>query len=351
VRPRLAVIGAGLWGVSYVRALAQLPTAELTWICDVDPTARDAAHRIAPTARTTGSYAEVLAAPNVDAIVIATPARSHAELALAAIERGRHVLIEKPVTLAVADADALVHASERRGVVAMVGHLMVYHPAVQRLARLVHAGELGEIYYLSSTRSNLGRARSDENALWSFGPHDLSMIDLLLQQEPASVTARGESYLRAGIEDVVFLNLAFPRAAAPLMANVHLSWLSPRKERRLVVVGSKKMAEFDDCAEHPLRIYDRGYDRPSNFADFAEYLTLRNGEVSIVPVEMTEPLVAEVTDFLACIVEARKPKATLQSGARIVRWLAAAQASMDAGGLPVAIPVTRESVTRMRAKG
>ncbi len=328
----------GLWGSSYVRVLSQLPRAELTWLCDPEPAALANAKRIAPGAKVTSSLGDVLAARDVDAIVIATPARTHAELALAAIEGGRHVLIEKPLTLDVADAERLALAADRAGKVAMVGHLMVHHPAVQMLARLVHAGELGEIYYLSSSRSNLGRARSDENALWSFGPHDLSMIELLLGREPISVTARGESYLRPGIADVVFLNFAFPKSVTPLMANVHLSWLSPRKERRLVVVGSKKMAEFDDCSDQPLRIYDRGYDRPSNFADFAEYLTLRNGEVAVVPVEMIEPLVAEVQDFVDCIVESRQPKTTLRSGVRIVRWLASAQASMDRGGIPVEIP-------------
>jgi len=289
------------------------------------------ASRIAPGARVTERYAEVLSARDVDAVVIATPAKTHAELAIAAIRSGRHVLIEKPLALSYDDAAQIVAAAETAGVVAMVGHLMVYHPAVQALTQLVRTGELGEIYYLSSCRANLGRARSDENALWSFGPHDLSMIDLLVHRAPTSVTARGESYLRPGIADVVFVNLAFEK----VMAQVHLSWLNPRKERRLVVVGSKKMAEFDDCSDQPLRIYDRGYDRPSEFADFAEYLTLRNGEVSVVPVALAEPLYAEVQHFLECITERRVPTTDLHSGLRIVSWLAAAQDSLDHGGVPV----------------
>lgn len=267
--------------------------------------------------------------------MLATPARSHAELALRAIERGRHVLIEKPLALSLDEAREVVRAAEAAGVVGMVGHLMVYHPGVQALRQLVDAGELGEIYYLTSTRANLGRARSDENALWSFGPHDLSMIDLLVQREPTSITARGASYLRPGIADVVFMNLAFG-STPPLMSHVQLSWLSPRKERRLIVVGSKKMAEFDDTAEQSLRIYDRGYDR-LEFADFAEYLTLRFGDVTVAPIERTEPLTVELQHFVSCIVEHKRPATDLQSGLRIVRWLTAAQQSLDLDGAPVAL--------------
>ncbi len=332
LEPRVAVVGAGQWGQAHVRAFAR----HLTWICDPDDAARTRASQLAPAARTTAHLADVLAAKDVDAVVIATPANTHADLAAQVIESGRHVLVEKPLALDLAAAERLVRAAERTGVVAMVGHLMVYHPAVQKLAELVRAGELGEIYYISSCRANLGRARSDENALWSFGPHDLSMIDLLVKREPTSVTARGESYLRPGIADVVFMNLAFA-GTPPMMAQVHLSWLNPRKERRLVVVGSKKMAEFDDCSDQPLRLYDRGYDRPADFADFAEYLTLRNGEVSVVPVEMAEPLAVEIQHFLDCIAQRRAPATDLRSGVRVVRWLAAAQASLERGGAPVAI--------------
>jgi predicted dehydrogenase len=338
-RPRIAVVGTGQWGQSYVRVLARHAGLELTWLCDLSSAALGRAAKLAPTARLTERFADVLEARDVDAIVIATPARTHAALAIAAIRSGRHVLIEKPLALNVADALAVLNAAEAAGVVGMVGHLMVYHPAVQKLSELVHTGELGDIYYLSSCRANLGRARDDENALWSFGPHDVSMIDQLVKRAPTSVTARGECYLRPGIADIVFLNFAFggPAPVPPLMAQVHLSWLNPRKERRLVVVGSKQMAEFDDCADDRLRIYDRGYDRPADFADFAEYLTLRNGGVSVVPIEISEPLAVEIQHFADCIVEHKSPATDLRSGLRIVRWLAAAQQSLEQNGMPVPI--------------
>ena len=333
---RVAVLGAGYWGQSHVRTFAAEQGAELTWVCDPAPAALTRAARIAPQARLTESVDDVLAASNVDAIVIATPAVTHAELALRAIASGRHVLIEKPLALSTEDAHRVADAAHRAGVTAMVGHLMIYHPAVEHLARLVHAGELGEIYYVSSCRANLGRLRTDENALWSFGPHDIAMAELLIGRAPTSVTARGESYLQPGIADVVFANLSYPsKTTAQAMAQIHLSWLSPRKERRLIVVGSTKMAEFDDCAAEPLRIFDRGYDRPPEFADYGEYLTIRNGDVFVPRVPMGEPLAAEARHFLSCIATGATPRTDLAAGVRVVEVLAAAQRSLDAGGLPM----------------
>lgn len=293
---------------------------------------------MAPRARTTTDLADVLAASDVDGLVLATPAATHADLAVRCLERAKHVLVEKPLALSVADAERVMRAAERAGTVVLVGHLMLYHPAVEQLRRLVASGELGDIFYLSSVRANLGRLRSDENALWSFGPHDLSMVDWLVPGLPITVTARGASYLQPGIADVVFVNLEIaPPGGRAVMAQVHLSWLNPRKERRLTVVGSRKMVEFDDCHPEKLRIYDRGYDRPPEFADFAAYLTLRNGDVHIPEVPMVEPLSAEARHFLACIAEAAVPRTDLASGLRVVRLLAAAQSSLERGGAPVRV--------------
>ncbi|MBZ0232800.1 MAG: Gfo/Idh/MocA family oxidoreductase [Deltaproteobacteria bacterium] len=339
-RTRVAVIGVGTWGLSHLRTLAAEPRAELTWVCDLDAAALRSASAVAPTARATQSFDEVLGARDVDAIVIVTPAVTHADLAVKALRRGRHVLIEKPLALSVADAERVVEAAQRAGTTVLVGHLMLYHPAVDYLRKLVSSRELGDIFYLSSVRANLGRLRRDENALWSFGPHDLSMIDHLIPGTPVTVTARGASYLQPGIADVVFVNLELTPPGGPraVMAQIHLSWLNPRKERRLTIVGSKKMVEFDDCVAEKVCLYDRGYDRPPEFSSFAEYLTLRNGDIYIPQVAMEEPLAAQIRHFLDCIAANAQPRTDLASGVRVVRLLAAAQSSLERGGAPVQVP-------------
>src|SRR5262249_36483475 len=243
------------------------------------------------------AYEDVLADEGLDAVVLATPATQHASQVLAALAAGKHVLVEKPMTLSIGDAERiLAAASAAPNRILMVGHLMLYHPAVEQMRRLILSDELGEIFYLYSLRVNLGRLRRDENALWSLAPHDISMILYLLGETPSQVSARGECYLQPGIEDVVFVNLRFPDRK---MAQVQLSWLDPRKERRLTIVGSKKMVEFDDV--HPtekLRIYDKGFDKPPEFRGFGEYLTLRHGDIHIPRVDMVEPLAAECAHFL-----------------------------------------------------
>jgi predicted dehydrogenase len=336
-RVRVAAIGAGYWGINHVRVLASEPGAELTWVCDSRAQALDRARSFAPGARATAEVDDVLAASDVDAVVIATPAISHADLTQRALRAGKHVFVEKPLALDVADLAALDAAERESGKTVMVGHLMLYHPAVERLAELVQSGELGDIYYLYATRVNLGRLRTDENALWSFAPHDVSMIDFLLGRLPTSVTARGESYLQEGVEDVVFVNA---RYADKQMAQIHLSWLDPHKERKLTVVGSKKMVVFDDVAQEKLRIYDKGYDKPPSFERFDEYLTIRYGDVQIPHLSMAEPLGVECRHFIDCVREGTRPRTDLTSAARVVRVLAAAQESLDRGGQPIAIEET-----------
>ena len=336
-RTRIAIVGTGDWGLSHVRAFASESRAQLTWLCDRDPVALARSATLAPDARGTADVDDVLRASDVDAVVIATPAITHADLTVRCLERGLHALVEKPLALSAGDGERLEAASARAGTVVLVGHLMLYHPAVEHLRKLVTSGELGDIFYLSSVRANLGRLRRDESALWSFGPHDLSMIEYLVPGAPVTVTARGASYLQPGIADVVFVNLELAPVggARPVMAQIHLSWLNPRKERRLTVVGSRKMVEFDDCSSEKIRVYDRGYDRPPAFASFAEYLTLRNGDIFIPDVAMEEPLAVQVRHFLDCIEHGRQPRTDLASGLRVVRLLVAAQVSLERGGEPV----------------
>jgi predicted dehydrogenase len=210
---------------------------------------------------------------------------------------------------------------------------MLYHPGFERLRKMVAGGELGKLYYLYATRVNLGRLRRDENALWSLGPHDVSMILALQGEAPITVSARGGCYLQKGIEDVVFVTLRF---ASGLLASIQLSWLDPRKERRLTVVGARQMVEFDDS--HPvekLRIYDKGYDRPPDFTEYAEYLSIRNGDIRIPMVPMAEPLELECRHFVDCVRDGKRPLTDGESALEVVRVLEAAQRSLAADGVPV----------------
>lgn len=329
------MVGVGAWGIHHVRVLAGDPRCELVAIADPDARVVARVREVASIdPRWTSDPQALFADPSIEAVVVASPAPTHAELACAALEAGKHVLIEKPLALDLAGAQAVAEAAARTDRVAMVGHLMVFHPAVVRLRQLLGSGTLGALHYVHAIRANLGRLRRDENALWSFGPHDLSMLDFLLERSPISVTARGQSVLQPGIEDVVFLTL---RYATGELAHLHLSWLHPRKERRLTVVCAQKMLEFDDVSPEKLRIYDKGYDRPPQFKQFAEYLTIRDGDVHIPSLPMEEPLRLELQHFLDCIAEGTPPLTTIASGVRVVSVLEAAQQSLRGDGIPVRV--------------
>ncbi|HEY6177274.1 MAG TPA: Gfo/Idh/MocA family oxidoreductase, partial [Kofleriaceae bacterium] len=258
-------------------------------------------------------------------------------LAIAALAAGKHVLIEKPLARRLDDARR-VAAAARPGTIAMVGHLMVFHPAVRRLRELLRSGDLGRPFYVHAMRVNLGRIRSDETALWCFGPHDLSMLDHILGEHPVTASACGTAVLQPGIEDVVFVTL---RYASGILANLHLSWLHPRKERRFTLVCSQKMVELDDVSPEKLRIYDKGYDRPPEFTQFGEFLTIRDGDVHIPHVAMEEPLRVEVRHFVDCILRGEPPATDLAQGVRVTAVLEAAERSLATGGAP--LPIARVS--------
>jgi predicted dehydrogenase len=340
-RIRVAVIGAGYWGVNHVRTFAHLEGVELHAVCDPDERARARAFALAPQARVVTSFNDVLADGRIDAVVLATPAKLHADQAVAAIRAGKHVFVEKPMALTLADACAVLAEAKRCERLLMVGHLMLYHPGYERLRELVRSGELGHVFYLYALRVNLGRLRHDESALWSLAPHDISMILDLVGEGPISVAARGQAYLQNGVEDVVFVNLSF---ADGKMAQVQLSWLDPRKERRLTVVGSKKMVEFDDG--HPsekLKIFDKGYDRPPEFTQYEQYLTMRQGDIHIPRIDMVEPLVRECRHFIDHIVSGSAPLTDGQHGLAVVSVLEAAERSLKKGGEPIALSPWRAS--------
>jgi predicted dehydrogenase len=320
-----------------VRTVASLPGALLAWVCDVDEECLRRARSVAPDAGTTRDVEDLLADGELEAVVVASPARLHEELASRALAAGKHVLVEKPMALSIEGAERIRDAAERGGRVLMVGHLMVYHPAIALLRRMIGDGELGRVLYLYSQRVNLGTARTDENALWCFGPHDLSMIrELFPGARPVSVTARGRSYLRPPTHDVVFMNVDFEGG---MMAQIQLSWLDPHKERRMTIVGDRRMATFDDVSpREKIRVYDKGYDRPPEFGSFGEFLTMRDGEVRIPEVPFVEPLKLEAEHFVECVRSGAAPRTDAEEGLWVVRVLVAAQASLAAGGAPQELP-------------
>lgn len=281
----------------------------------------------------TGDVGELL--DRVEAVVIASPATTHADFARRAIAAGKPCLVEKPFALSVADAEAVAQAAAKASVPVLAGHLLVFHPAVDALRALLAGGELGRVLYMYGLRVNLGQVRADENALWSFGPHDVSVALHLLGQAPVRVTAQGSSYLRPGVEDVVFLHMEF---ASGTMAHVQLSWLDPHKERKLTVVGDKKMVVFDDMeTREKLRIYDKGVTRPPEYASWGESLAVREGDIFIPKIANVEPLAAELAHFVRVARGTEPPRAGAADGVRVVRVLEAATRSLANGGTPVSL--------------
>jgi predicted dehydrogenase len=319
---RIGVVGLGHWGPNLARNFDRLPDCELGWICDASDQARSRWAAAFPGARTTGDVEDVLADPSVDAVAVATPVPTHAELAAQALEAGKHCFVEKPLAQSAAEAERVIDAAGDR--VLMVGHLLEYHPGVQRLKELVDSGELGEVRYVYSNRLNLGVLREEENALWSLGAHDVSVLLLLAGEEPYECRAIGECYMQDGVEDVVFAYMRFPSGVA---AHMHLSWLDPHKERRFTVVGSKQMATFDDMeVERKLTVYDKGFDE--SFSSYGEYIA-RSGDIHNYRVSNEEPLLIECRHFAECVRSGSEPRSGGESGLRVVRVLEALQHSLE----------------------
>jgi predicted dehydrogenase len=322
---RLGVAGLGYWGPNLARNFAALDGCELAWLCDASPEARARSQELFPGARATAELDELLGDPELDAVVLATPVPTHAELAERVLSAGKHCFVEKPLAITAADAERAVAAAERAGRILMVGHLLEYHPAVVRLKELVDSGELGSLYYIYGNRVNLGKLRADENALWSLGAHDVSVALHLIGEEPLECSAHGRSYVRDGVEDVVFCYLRFPSG---IVAHLHLSWLDPHKERRLTVVGAKRMATFDDMQiEGKLTVYDKGFDEDAR--SWGEYIT-RSGESFCPRIANVEPLRLECEHFLECVRSGTSPRSDGRSGLRVVRVLQALQDSLSA---------------------
>ena len=311
---RVALAGLGYWGPNLARNFDDL--AELAWLCDASPDALERFTARYPRARATTDFAEMLADESLDAVVVATPAVTHYELAKRALEAGKHVLVEKPPAMNATEADDLVSTAERADRVLMPGHLLLYHPAVRKLKELIDAGELGDVFCVYSNRQNLGKIRTDENALWSLGVHDLSVILHLLDEEPSEMWAHGNSFLTPGVEDVVFCYLRFPSGKR---AHMHLSWLDPHKMRRMTVVGDHKMAVFDDMElERKVTVYEKA---PWKRAEtYGEWQT-RSGDIYIPKIPTDEPLRLECQEFLRLVRGEGDRRKVANDGAMVVRAL------------------------------
>ncbi len=325
----VAIAGCGQWGVNHVRTFANAPGCRVAWLADSDPKRLSKAQELARGAKTSPDLDQALRDDSVQACVIATNSESHHALAKKALEAGKHVLVEKPLALSARDAGELVEIAAKKGLVLMVGHLLLYHPAVDYLKGLLVKGELGQILYLYSVRVNLGAIRKNENALWSLAPHDISVMLHLMGQHPEKAIANGKCFLQKGIEDVVFFSLDFPGGQ---VAHAQVSWLDPHKIRKFTVVGTKKMAAFDDMeATEKVKLYDKGVNQEIRYGSYDEVLTLREGDISIPYFRMTEPLRVEAAHFLDCVRENRKPLSDGENGLAVVRILEAITGALKSG--------------------
>jgi len=330
----VAVIGAGYWGPNLVRNIQATPQLRLISLCDLDLSRAQAVLGRYSTVRATSSLQEVLADPEVDAVAVATPAATHLEVALAAIEAGKHVLVEKPLAASHADGLKLVGAAEERGLVLMLDHTFCYTPEVQRLRRLVHDGELGELQYVDSVRINLGLVQPDIDVLWDLAPHDLSILDAILPPgvRPVAVAAHGSDPAALGRACVAYLSAQLSNGA---IAHAHLNWLSPTKIRTTIVGGSRRTAVWNDLDRTmPLAIYDRGVDWPDGQDRRVSY---RIGDMVAPALPVGEALRAVMAEFAAAIIEGRPALTDGRSGLRVLAQLEAASASLATGG--VFVPV------------
>jgi predicted dehydrogenase len=331
---RIAVIGAGHWGPNLIRNFHNHQASDVAWVVDRDEARLALTKSRYPEIHVTTDPALALADPGVDAVIVATPTTTHYGLALAALQAGKHVLVEKPIATRTAEAEELCELAERNGRVLMVGHVFLYNRAIRRAKEYLKEGRIGEVFYLSMMRTNLGPIRMDVNAAWDLAAHDIAIANYWLDATPVAAAAQGGSWINAGIEDAIFANLFYPDR---IVANLHVSWLSPRKVRDITVVGEKGMLTFDDMnLSEPLRVYDKQVTEqqtPGFIDTFASFRTsIREGDILIPQVGVSEPLKAECDHFLECVAKGTRPLSDGWSGAAAVRVLAALERSLRNGG-------------------
>ena len=328
---RIGVVGLGYWGPNIARNVAENPRAELAWLCDRSPETLAAAGARHPQARTTTSYAELLEDAELDAIAIATPVSSHYYLASAALKADKHVLVEKPLAGSSAQAARLIELAAQRSLVLLPGHTFLYSPPVVKVKELLDAGALGDIYFISLSRVNLGLHQPDVSVVWDLAPHDLSILNFWLGGMPTEVSAVSRSCVLPESPDVAFVNLRFGEGT---IAHLELSWLSPVKLRRTSIVGSEKMVIYDDTSNEPIRIFDAGAELPTpeTFGEFR--LTYRTGDIVSPKIDAMEPLALEIDDFCAAILDDVEPRSSPTLGYEVVRAVETIERSLQSGGRP-----------------
>jgi predicted dehydrogenase len=335
---RIGVVGLGYWGPNLVRVLQERPDVEVAWACDARRSALKGIARRYPGVRRTQQLERVLRDRNMSAVAIATPVATHHELASAALRAGKHVFVEKPLAASSEEALDLIELSKERGLVLMPGHTFLYSPPVNLIRDLIQSGELGDLYFISASRVNLGLHQSDVSVAWDLGPHDFSILRYWLDEMPLRVTAVSRSCIFPNTPDVAFITLEFPSGT---LAHVELSWLAPSKLRRTAIVGSRKMVVYDDTSTEPVRIFDSGvaFPVPESFGEYR--LAYRTGSIVSPPVDAAEPLALEFAEFAAAIQTGSTPRSSAAMGLDVLRIVEAVDSSLREGGRPV--PMSAET--------
>ena len=330
----VAVVGLGYWGPNLLRVLFELPDVKVKYACDLDTSRLAKAIRRYPSVEPTTEFMRVLDDPDIDAVFIATPVFTHFALASRALEAGKHVFVEKPLAASSTETDELIEAADANGLALMCGHTFIYSPPVRAVKKLIDAGDLGDIYFISSSRVNLGLHQRDVSVIWDLGPHDFSILQYWLGDLPESVSAIGRDSVVKGIPDVAFVDLAY---ASGTLAHVEMSWLAPSKLRRTVVVGSEKMVVYDDTSSEPVRVFDSGvdYQDPESFGEYQ--LSYRTGDILSPRLDTVEPLAAELSDFINSVRTSNPVSENRRIARDVVRLIEAAEASLDERGAPIAL--------------
>jgi len=330
---RVGIVGLGYWGPNLLRGLIEQPSVDVAYICDRDESRLAAFARRYPGATATTSYADLLEDPRLDAVLIATPVFTHFELAAEALRAGKHTFVEKPLAPSTAEVNELIELAEERDLRLMCGQTFLYSPPVREVKRLIDTDELGDIFFISSSRVNLGLHQRDVSVIWDLGPHDFSILLHWLQELPESIATTGRDSIVPGVYDVAFMSLRF---ASGLVANVELSWLAPSKLRRTAIVGSNKMVVYEDGTPEPVRVFDRGvvYRDPETFGEYQ--LSYRSGDIRSPQIAATEPLVTELAEFVRLIATG-ETSGDLELARQVVMLAEAAEASLAGGGAPVAV--------------
>lgn len=332
----IAVIGCGHWGPNHIRNFSAFSDVYVSSVCDKDIGRLKYISKSYPQIETTTDYHSILKNKKIDAIVVATPTFTHYKIVKDCLKAGKDVLCEKPLAANTQDASELVDIAKKNERTLMVGHVFIFNPGIQKLKEYIKNNTLGKIYYLHSTRTNLGPIRDDVNVIWDLASHDVSIFSYLLDSMPSLVTAKGANFLRKSLEDIAFISLSFPKN---VLANIHVSWLDPRKVREIIIVGDKKMAVWNDLnVAEPVRLYDKGVIREPYYNDFGEFqLLIREGEVNIPKIEQIEPLRLQSLHFVECLKKRKRPISDGEFGLEVVKVLNSIQKSLKEDGKPVKI--------------